>query len=111
MDGIDDQDTEGVENAIIDIREPLINLKRKLEAKLEIDLTAYDFYLQGTLRSLFQFLYRKFPRQNYLQRFKLCFTIIIPCRYSAPPRRINISRSMYSRRRASTNKRSNQTWS
>ena len=54
MDGIDDQDTEGVENAIIDIREPLINLKRKLEAKLEIDLTAYDFYLQGTLRSLFQ---------------------------------------------------------
>ena len=48
VDGLDDQDAEGVENAIIDIREPLINLKKKLEAKLEIDLTHYDFYLQGT---------------------------------------------------------------
>ena len=106
MDGIDDQDTEGVENAIIDIREPLINLKRKLEAKLEIDLTAYDFYLQGRLRRcLFQIF--TFLSKNYLQRFKICFTIQISYRYSAPSRRINISRSMYSRRRASTNKRSN----
>ena len=32
VDGLDDQDAEGVENAIIDIREPLINLKKKLEA-------------------------------------------------------------------------------
>jgi len=48
VDGLGDQDAEGVENAIIDIREPLINLKRKLEAKLEIDLTHYDFYLQDT---------------------------------------------------------------
>jgi len=48
VDGLDDQDAEGVENAIIDIREPLINLKKKLEAKLEIDLTHYDFYLQDT---------------------------------------------------------------
>ena len=47
VDGLDDQDAEGVENAIIDIREPLINLKKKLEAKLDIDLTHYDFYLQG----------------------------------------------------------------
>merc|ERR1719458_664879 len=48
VDGIDEQDPEGVEHEIIDIREPLINLKRKLEVKLEIDLTHYDFYLQGT---------------------------------------------------------------
>ena len=54
VDGLDDQDAEGVENAIIDIREPLINLKKKLEAKLEIDLTHYDFYLQGTYRSFYQ---------------------------------------------------------
>ena len=47
VDGIDEQDPEGVEHEIIDIREPLINLKRKLEVKLEIDLTHYDFYLQG----------------------------------------------------------------
>ena len=52
VDGIDDQDAEGVENAIIDIREPLNNLKKKLEAKLDIDLTHYDFYLQGMCISL-----------------------------------------------------------
>ena len=33
---------------IIDIKEPLRNLKNKLEARLKIDLTDYDFYLQGT---------------------------------------------------------------
>lgn len=48
VDGIDDQDAEGIENEIIDIREPLINLKKKLEIKLAIDLTHYDFYLQDT---------------------------------------------------------------
>ena len=47
VDGLDDQEAEGVENEIIDIREPLINLKKKLEVKLAIDLTHYDFYLQG----------------------------------------------------------------
>ena len=52
VDGIDEQDAEGVENAIIDIREPLNNLKKKLEAKLDIDLTHYDFYLQGMCISL-----------------------------------------------------------
>ena len=47
VDGLDDQEAEGTVNEIIDIREPLIILKRKLEAKLETDLTEYDFYLQG----------------------------------------------------------------
>ena len=64
VDGLDDQDAEGVENAIIDIREPLINLKKKLEAKLEIDLTHYDFYLQGTYRSFYQVAQFNFNQVN-----------------------------------------------
>ena len=40
--------TGSYQHQIIDIKEPLRNLKNKLEAKLTIDLTDYDFYLQGT---------------------------------------------------------------
>ena len=41
-------DSVAVEHEIIDIKEPLGNLKNKLETKLTIDLTHYNFYLHGT---------------------------------------------------------------
>ena len=50
VDGIDDQEeTEGIVNEIIDIRDPLNILKKKLEAKLEVDLSQHEFYLQSKL--------------------------------------------------------------
>ena len=52
MDYDDDGDSDvgypAVEHEIINIKEPLRNLKNKLETKLKIDLAHYDFYLQGT---------------------------------------------------------------
>ena len=48
----DDEDSDvgypAVEHEIIDIKEPLTYLKNKLETRLTIDLTHYDFYLHGT---------------------------------------------------------------
>ena len=41
-------DSKAVEHEIIDIKEPLRNLKNKLETKLTIDLAHYDIYLRGT---------------------------------------------------------------
>ena len=48
VDSLQSQDKDGIEHGIIDIREPLIILKKKLEAKLGKDLTNYRFYLQDT---------------------------------------------------------------
>ena len=48
VDHLNELDSVAVEHEIIDIKEPLGNLKNKLETKLTIDLTHYNFYLHGT---------------------------------------------------------------
>ena len=47
-DGDSDVGYPAVEHEIINIKEPLRNLKNKLETKLTIDLAHYDIYLRGT---------------------------------------------------------------
>ena len=47
-DGDSDVGYPAVEHEIIAIKEPLRNLKNKLETKLTIDLAHYDIYLRGT---------------------------------------------------------------
>ena len=47
-DGDSDVGYPAAEYEIINMKEPLRNLKNKLETRLTIDLTHYDFHLQGT---------------------------------------------------------------
>ena len=56
-DDLDDssQDEDGAEDGqqgvicqLIDIREPLVNLKKELEKRLRLDLTTFDFWLQDS---------------------------------------------------------------
>ena len=64
-DDLDDEDTDDLDNSsededgaeggqqgviclLIDIREPLVNLKKALEKQLGLDLTTFDFWLQDS---------------------------------------------------------------